>query len=552
VDLLVGAVSTTVALYALLGAYFAITWLHRREETHFGIVALMCAAVLAYAVARVFCYRAATADDALAYARLGFVGLVAAFALLLHFALRFARVRDAKRWLLLVYVTAAAYEVFNARGLLYDLDRLGEWHTFLGAMAIVHRGAPLNQLGLSLYALAAVATVVVLALLARTYLAGRREALPLVVGTTVVLAAVVNDIGFSVGFFATAYLVEIGFVGVALGLTTSLGIGYTAVSNELDRKSNELRTRTRELRASYEELRAAQEELVRKEQLAVVGELAAVIAHEVRNPLAIIANAVAGLRKTALSREDHTTLLTILDEETSRLNRLVSDLLRYARPVNVQRTQIQLGDLLERGLSLARDKKGLNVELKVEAAVMRLWGDANLLRQVFDNLIDNAVQAMTYGGTLTVRIRVAEQNGQDGLAVDIIDTGEGMDTQVRSRARDPFFTTRPSGTGLGLAIVDRIVDAHGGQLVLDSRAGEGTTVTVFLPYGSPSEPPPKPKGPRVAPGASPGILGNGGALPTPATAAPPASRPSASATVSASGAASASPASASPVDPAKG
>src|SRR5262249_42786715 len=73
---------------------------------------------------------------------------------------------------------------------------------------------------------------------------------------------------------------------------------------------------------------------------------------------------------------------------------------------------------------------------------------------------------------------------------------EGMDTQVRSRARDPFFTTRPSGTGLGLAIVDRIVDAHGGRFIIDSRAGEGTTVTVFLPYGSSSEPPPKPRAGR--------------------------------------------------------
>jgi hypothetical protein len=74
--------------------------------------------------------------------------------------------------------------------------------------------------------------------------------------------------------------------------------------------------------------------------------------------------------------------------------------------------------------------------------------------------------------------------------VDIIDTGEGMDTIVRSRARDPFFTTRPSGTGLGLAIVDRIVDAHGGHFLIESRSGEGTTVTVFLPSGTPSEPPP--------------------------------------------------------------
>jgi signal transduction histidine kinase len=156
--------------------------------------------------------------------------------------------------------------------------------------------------------------------------------------------------------------------------------------------------------------------------------------------------------------------------------------------VNVQRQHVALNDLLERGLHLAREKKGLNVELKVDVPDMRLWGDANLLRQVFDNLIDNAVQAMNYVGNLTLRVRaMTNEEGIFGLAVDISDTGDGMDTQVRNRAKDPFFTTRPSGTGLGLAIVDRIVDAHGGRFIINSNAGEGTTVTVFLPYGHKSE-----------------------------------------------------------------
>jgi signal transduction histidine kinase len=192
--------------------------------------------------------------------------------------------------------------------------------------------------------------------------------------------------------------------------------------------------------------------------------------------------------------------LEILDEETRRLNRLVSDLLRYARPVNVQRSQIALRDLLERALAVAAETaKAVEIELQMEAHEGRLWGDANLLRQVFDNLIDNAVQAMSAGGRLTIRVRPSSREGADGLGVDIIDTGEGMDTQVQSRALDPFFTTRPSGTGLGLAIVDRIIEAHGGALDIESRAGEGTTVTVFLPHGSASDlPPARPRSSRAA------------------------------------------------------
>jgi signal transduction histidine kinase len=312
-----------------------------------------------------------------------------------------------------------------------------------------------------------------------------------------------NDVGAASGVFATGYFSDVGLAALVVGIAMTPGSRYAAASKELARVSQELQSRTRELQRSYEDLRTTQEELVKKEQLAVVGELAAVIAHEVRNPLAIIANAGAGLRKQAISREDHDVLLAILDEETSRLNRLVTDLLRYARPVNVQRSNIAIGDVLERALALANtETKTIRMNLKMETHDAHLWGDANLLRQVFDNLIDNAVQAMGASGNLTIRVRTDTRDGADGLGVDIIDTGEGMDTQVRSRALDPFFTTRPSGTGLGLAIVDRIVEAHGGHLAIDSRAGEGTTVTVFLPHGSPSEPPP-PRSRSVRPPAEP-------------------------------------------------
>jgi signal transduction histidine kinase len=355
----------------------------------------------------------------------------------------------------------------------------------------VEAHVPLAGLRIGTYLAETIATAAVLVLVARTYLQGRREAIAIVVGATVLLATLTNDVGVAAGMFPSGYLVDAGLAALVVGIATTPSARYAVVSKELELRSKELRTRTRELRRSYEELRTAQEELVKKEQLAVVGELAAVIAHEVRNPLAIIANAVAGLRKQSISREDHETLLGILDEETSRLNRLVTDLLRYARPVNIQRTHFSLADLLDRTLGLANtDRKAIKAELQVECHEGRIWGDSNLLRQVFDNLVDNAVQAMGTGGTLTVRVRASTQDGVDGLAVDIVDTGEGMDTQVRSRARDPFFTTRPSGTGLGLAIVDRIVDAHGGHFAIDSRAGEGTTVTVFLPHGSTSEPPP--------------------------------------------------------------
>jgi signal transduction histidine kinase len=493
VELLAIVLAATAGVELLAALLFAVGVARRSADREQGVAALLCLAAAEHAVGSLLEARATTAAAALASDRVAWLGLIVLLPLAIHFALGYRGVRPSWRALAAPYALGLVFVALDVRGLLHAGDGAGARASGLivGAADAVHRVSPLGAAGVAAYLVAVAAGGTVLVIIARAYLAGRREALAVVVGTTVLLATLINDVGVASGAFTTGYLVDAGIVAFVVGIATTPSARYAFVSVELERRTRELRTRTRELRRSYEELRAAQEELVKKEQLAVVGELAAVIAHEVRNPLAIISNAVAGLRKQAISREDHVTLLTILDEETNRLNRLVTDLLRYARPVNVQRQQFSLADLLSRTLGLVNtDRDSIKIELKVECHEGRIWGDANLLRQVFDNLVDNGVQAMGTAGTLTVRVRAVTEDGVDGLAVDIIDTGEGMDTQVRSRARDPFFTTRPSGTGLGLAIVDRIVDAHGGHFAIDSRSGEGTTVTVFLPHGSPSEPPP--------------------------------------------------------------
>lgn len=488
-DVLATVLAATDATELFGALLFANAFVRRPADREYGLAALFCLAAFMHTSGSLAVEAlAGRAPGATLFAsRVGAVGLLAALPVAVHFALVYSRgSRQNLRWLAPAYGVVAIFaglEVFYRPRTIASAAHASPW-----AERIARTVAPS---GAATYVAVFCAATVILVLVAHAYLVGQRGALAVVLGTTVLLAAVINDIGVASGAFSTVYLTDLGLAAFVVGIATTPGARYAAVTQELERRTEELRNRTRELRRSYEDLRTAQEELVKKEQLAVVGELAAVIAHEVRNPLAIIANAGAGLRKHAISREDHDTLLAILDEETSRLNRLVTDLLRYARPVNVQRSHLPLPDLLERALSLASsNKKSVRSELRVEAREGRIWGDANLLRQVFDNLIDNAMQAMGPEGALTVRVRSASEGGIEGLAVDIIDTGEGMDTQVRSRALDPFFTTRPSGTGLGLAIVDRIVDAHGGRLGIESRAGEGTTVTVFLPHGLPTDPPP--------------------------------------------------------------
>lgn len=261
-------------------------------------------------------------------------------------------------------------------------------------------------------------------------------------------------------------------------------------SGDADKQIEELTERLRVAQAALVKaqvaLSSAETAAVEKEQLAAIGELSAMIAHEIRNPLTIIGNAVSSLRRKETTAQDRATLLAILEEEAGRLNRLMNDLLNYARPVSLELQPVELREVVERALALVPQHGSVDVELIEPEPVGEVLGDANLLRQVFENLVTNAAQAMSHeGGTLTVRIvksgEAAARGGTPGVDVMVEDTGEGMDTSVRDRALLPFFTTRPAGTGLGLAIVSRFVQAHGGKLEIKSVAGTGTTVRVFLP-----------------------------------------------------------------------
>lgn len=451
-----------------------------REILLFGLLNLAVVAVDGgLAVALAFAARGAPFGPPLLAAQ---IGRVLAIAFLLHFVLDYARVTRSP------WAVPAIYGVAGGLGLasVASPGPLDEGHLETARM-----------LGLELPSIQATPTVTCVLISATTltvaafallilrgaFLRGRREA-PGLIGLGLLMLALGWDALRALGWAVGPPLAPLGFAALVNGVVMTILSRFTALRGQLEGRARQLKDRARDLSRAYAELRAAQDELVKKEQLAAVGELSAVVAHEVRNPLAIISNAVATLRRSGIGEADRETLLTILDEESSRLNRLVSDLLRYARPITLERQLVGVRELVEKGMALAEGKLHLEAELVEPAPTARIWGDPNLLRQVFDNLIANAIQAMESGGVLTVTLAEAELDGVAGVEIQIQDTGEGMDTQVRARALDPFFTTRPSGTGLGLAIVARIVDAHGGVLRIKSKAGAGTVMHVFLPRGS--------------------------------------------------------------------
>lgn len=451
-------VATWCAIYGFIGAYYAALWLRtaRRDPEHLTYSSI-CLALSVYCAGAVIRIDAISMSDISLGMNLKYAGGLAAISFFVDFVSHLIAY-PSRRVVLLGYATTTI-------GLVLVLGRL----LLVGAPPGVH------WVGNAVLAASAMfGALAGLSIVRRS--ATDPDARAITLGLCIAVFAAVHDL--SVDFSRTRDPYHLPHASLVATLT----LGFVLLRRFV-RTAGELEHRTHELARSYDELRETQEELVRKEQLAAVGELSAVIAHEVRNPLAILKNAVSSFRRPTLKSADRDVLLAILDEETDRLNRLVRDLLAYARPLAPQGQPVELEPLLIRAFEIVRGGRGRHESIRLEMALdedaLTLRGDPELLQHAFVNVIDNAVQAMPGGGRLLVRGSTGEDHDRVSLA--FVDTGEGMDAMVRSKALDPFFTTRPSGTGLGLAIVERVIKSHGGSLEIESTSGHGTTVTLHLP-----------------------------------------------------------------------
>jgi len=246
-----------------------------------------------------------------------------------------------------------------------------------------------------------------------------------------------------------------------------------------------------DLRKSYADLARTQEQLVQRERLAALGELAAIVAHEIRNPLGAVFNAIGAIRRQAHNQNDEhlSTLIAILEEEATRMNDIVGDLLDFARPVSAALRPERIETIVSDAIDAAtHDALGpIRVEREVASDLPAVPIDSRLLRQAILNVGLNAVQALgPRGGTIHLRI---DQEKDGALRIEIADDGPGIASEHQARVFEPFFTTRPSGTGLGLTVVKRIVDVHHGETSLRTESGKGTTFTIRLPVPPPTSRP---------------------------------------------------------------
>jgi signal transduction histidine kinase len=220
--------------------------------------------------------------------------------------------------------------------------------------------------------------------------------------------------------------------------------------------------------------------------MAVLGEMAGQVAHEVRNPLGIIRGAAELLagRITEPSTRHH---IKVLLEETDRLNKAVEGVLRLGGTLSLTKELIDLSRLLKSVLEVSSTwplAKGVKVKLASNLQSIAIDGDFDLLHQSFANLIRNACESMQAGGAVKVSYHL--QGGGHMVNVMIVDTGVGLSKEELQRLGEPFYTKRKGGIGLGFALAQKIIARHGGALQVTSEQGHGTTVTVALPVAAPA------------------------------------------------------------------
>jgi len=231
------------------------------------------------------------------------------------------------------------------------------------------------------------------------------------------------------------------------------------------------------------EIQELKKEIELAQRLASIGRLAAGVAHEIRNPLSSIKGFATYFRDRYREIPEDKKTAEIMVQEVERLNRVIGQLLEFARPVTIQKKPTHIQSLIQHSLKvIERDAREKNILIKVEihSDLPDVFLDADRMNQVLLNLYLNAIEAMIDGGRLTVEAK--PDNESHRLKIMIKDTGKGIDKKDQVHIFDPYYTTKQAGTGLGLAIVRNIIESHNGEIRVESIPGQGTSMIIFLPY----------------------------------------------------------------------
>ncbi len=251
-----------------------------------------------------------------------------------------------------------------------------------------------------------------------------------------------------------------------------------------------------DLKVSEQKEKDLQHQLLRSERLSSIGRLAAGVAHEIKNPLGAIRNAIyyvknALLNNAVLETDPHISeILKLAESEVDSAVTIIDELLDFSRVVQLVPRRTRLNELLENIPNIARIPESVKLNWDLDPTLPSAIVDPDRLNQVFCNIVNNAVQAMPQGGTLTIKSQILAESadaGTERVLISFQDTGAGIEPIHLSKIFEPLFTTKARGTGLGLAISSNIMEKHGGAILVTSQVGKGSTFTVKLALQPPPE-----------------------------------------------------------------
>jgi len=266
-----------------------------------------------------------------------------------------------------------------------------------------------------------------------------------------------------------------------------IAIPLGLLSEKLRRDKEEIESLNRELLASIDELRKLQHKLIQAEKLSALGRLTADIAHEIRNPLTAIGGFARRLEKRVKAGTKEEEYAKLIASEVDRLERILRDVLSFSREAKYHLNYEDINDVARESLKayveLCREE-GIEVRMELAGDLPKILMDKDQVVQAINNLVINAVDAMTKGGTLTVRTRMEERNYINYVVFDIIDTGTGIPEEKLERLFEPFYSTKHvgHGTGLGLSICKKIMDEHRGLIRVSSTVGKGSVFSLYFPH----------------------------------------------------------------------
>jgi len=301
---------------------------------------------------------------------------------------------------------------------------------------------------------------------------------------TLALVAMFSVVGLGV---MLVYILIKQILGPIRRLALETGpTGDANLPDEIKALSRRMHNLIEDVDLAQSQLEKSQEYLLQSEKMALVGKLAAGVAHSIRNPLTSVKMRLFSLERHLELSPTQTEDLEVISEEIRHIDTIVRSFLEFSRPPKLKMQKTSLSDVVDSALTLLShrlESYGVTVEVKRAERLPEMGGDPEQLKEVLVNLILNSCEVMVHGGTITI------QEGKGQVAplgrvafLKYTDNGPGVPASIRDKIFEPFFSTKEEGTGLGLSIASRIIQEHGGFLELTSREGEGAVFIITLPY----------------------------------------------------------------------